>query len=188
MLTKEELSGIVDAMGALTLVEIQSVVKELYFTRKEDYPSDEYVAELCNESTAEHILETISSEEVTDVAQSDDLYYIAGSNAFPDIPFELSEVIDALELSKREVDFSRVTKHFCMSMKKRVGHLEDKIELLHGMRVDASELSKLEHKYSALLNLYYDFDFWLPDGMSVVDADLQSLSKKLEHLRLAQDI
>jgi hypothetical protein len=188
MLTKEELSGIVDAMGALTLVEIQSVVKELYFSRKEESPSDESVEQLCNESTAEHILETISSEEVTDVAHNDDLYYIAGSNAFPDIPFELSEVIDALELSKREVDFSRVTTYFCMSMKKRVGHFEEKIDLLHDMKVDASELSKLENKYSTLLNLYYDFDFWLPDGMSAVDVDLQSVSKKLEQLRLAQDI
>ena len=188
MLTKEELSGIVDAMGALTLAEIQSVVKELYFTKKEDSPSSECIEDACERSVDEHVLEMISSEEVKDAVQSEDMYYIAGPNAFPDIPFELSEVIDALELSKREVDLSRVSKHFCINMRIKVKDLDEKVDSFNDLKIDASEFSNLEGNYSTLLNLYYDFDFWLPGGMSSVDNDLQLVSKKIEQLRSAQDI
>jgi len=188
MLTKEELSGIVDAMGALTLDEVQSVIKELYFTKKEESPSFECIEEVCNESVDEHVLEMISSEEVKDAVQSEDIYYIAGPNAFPDIPFELSEVIDALELSKREIDLSSVSKRFCRNLKRRVQHLDEKVDSFSDRNIDTSEFSKIEFRYSTLLNLYYDFDFWLPDGMSSVDNDLQLVSKKIEQLRSAQDI
>ncbi len=188
MLTKEELSGIVDALGALTLDEVQSVVKELYFMKKEDPPSSECIEDACIQSVDEHVLEVVSSEEVKDAVQSEDMYYISGPNAFPDIPFELSEVIDALELSKREVDLSRVSKRFCVNMRKRVKHLDEKVDSFNDVRIDASEFSKIESRYSTLLNLYYDFDFWLPDAMSAVDDDLQLVSKKIEQLRSAQDI
>lgn len=188
MLTKEELSGIVDAMGALTLAEIQSVVKELYFTKKEDSPSFECMEDACEKSVDDHVLEMVSSEEVKDAAQSEDMYYIAGPNAFPDIPFELSEVIDALELSKREVDLSKVSKHFCINMRRKVKDLDEKVDSFNNLIINASEFSELELRYSTLLNLYYDFDFWLPGGMSSVDNDLQLVSKKIEQLRSAQDI
>ncbi|WP_406661011.1 hypothetical protein V7O66_00365 [Methanolobus sp. ZRKC3] len=188
MLTKEELSGIIDALGALTLDEIELVVKELSFTKREEPSSPEYIGELCKESLAEHVLEIVSCEEVVGIEQNENLYCIPGPNAFPDIPFELSEVIDVLELSKREVDLSSVSKRFCANIKTKAVDLEEKVDSLQGLRISASEFSSLEAQYSKLLNLYYDYDFWLPEGIEVAEDDLQVLSKKLEHLRAAQDI
>ena len=187
MITKDELAGIIDVLGAATIGEIHLIVHELAEIRRLEDASRDDVEQLCESALGEHLIETVSSEEVGD-AGSDETYYITGPNAFPDIPYELSEIIDILELSKREVDMSKVAKSFSSRLKQRAKRLNDKIDSFSGGPVLDSDISRLEKRYSDLLNLYYDYDFWLPGGISDIEDKILGVSERLEQLKSAQAI
>ena len=187
MITKDELAGIIDVLGAATIGEIQLIVQELAEIRRLEEVSPADVEQLCESALGEHLIETVSSEEV-EGADSDEIYYIPGPNAFPDIPYELSEIIDILELSKREVDMSKVAKSFSSRLKQRARKLNEKIDSFSGKSASDDDLTGLEKHYSDLLNLYYDFDFWLPGGMSDIEDKILGVSGRLEQLKSAQAI
>ncbi len=187
MITKDELAGIIDVLGAATIGEIHLIVQELVEIRRLEVVDLEDLEQLCESALDEHLIETVSSEEV-EGAGSDEVYYISGPNAFPDIPFELSEIIDILELSKREVDMSKVAKSLSSRLKQRAKRLNEKIDSFYGESTNAADISRLEKRYSDLLNLYYDFDFWLPEGMSDIEDKILGVSEQLEQLKSAQAI
>ena len=209
MITKDELAGIIDVVGAATIEEICLIVQELAEIRRLEAVSSDYVDQLCESALGEHLIETISSEEVTGVdvsggisggtggvkggctgacMASNEVYYISGPNAFPDIPFELSEIFDILELSKREVDMGKVAKSISSRLKQRTKKFNDKIDSFFDESVSDGDIIRLEKYYSDLLNLYYDYDFWLPGEMLDVKDRILNLSGRLEQLKSAQAI
>ncbi|MGP8321493.1 MAG: DUF7109 family protein [Methanosarcinaceae archaeon] len=187
MITKDELAGIIDALGAATMQEIYLVVQEFNEIRRDEDVDSGDIEQLCESALDEHLIEIVSSGEVED-AGLNEIYYISGPNAFPDIPFEFSEIIDILELSIREVDMSKVAKSFSARLKQRAKRLDEKIGSFSGEPVSDADITRLEKRYSDLLNLYYDFDFWLPGGISNVEDKILGVSEGLEQLKLAQDI
>ena len=187
MITKDELAGIIDVLGAATIEEINLIVQELAEIRRLESVTSDYVEQLCDSALGEHLIETVSSEEVED-GGADEVYYISGPNAFPDIPYELSEIFDILELSKREVDMSKVAKTFSSRLKQRAKRLNGKIDSFSGGSVLDSDLAMLEKRYSDLLNLYYDYDFWLPGGISDIEDKILGVSERIEQLKSAQAI
>ena len=187
MITKDELAGISDVLGAATIEEIHLIVQELAEIRRFEAVSPADVEQLCESALGEHLIETVSSEEVDD-GGSDEAYYISGPNAFPDIPYELSEIIDILELSKREVDMSKVAKSFSSRLKQRARRLNESIDSLSEESASDDDFARLEKRYSDLLNLYYDYDFWLPGGMSDIEDKILGVSGRLEQLKSAQAI
>lgn len=187
MITKEELAGIIDALGASTFDEIFSIVEELAYMREEEVPDVDDIEHLCRGAVEEHLIENVSSKVVVDVEGDDSNYYILGPNAFPDVPAELSEVIDILKLDEREVDTSRVAKMFSGKFRKWSASLSEKIDALSENPAE-EEIERLEKEYSDLINLYYDFDFWLPGGISHIEDTILQVSRRIEGLKSAQDI
>ncbi len=187
MIKKDELAGIIDVLGAATIEDIRLIVQELAEIRRLEEVSPADVEQLCESALGEHLIETVSSEEV-EGADSDEIYYIPGPNAFPDIPYELSEIIDILELSKREVDMSKVAKSFSSRLKQRAKRLNEKIDSFSGESANTADITRLEKRYSDLLNLYYDFDFWLPGGILNIEDKILGVSERLEQLKSAQAI
>jgi hypothetical protein len=203
MLSKEELCGIIDALGALTQDEIYHITKELSLLKGSVPPAMPSIKELCAESEKEHHIVAVSAEEITGAEENkknpasqvsgeveDDilLYYISGPNAFPEVPFELSEVIDILELQKRDVDLSSVAARLSKNLHRRIKNLEDKIEVVSSAKVHEKDLENLELRYSDILNQYYDYTFWLSDDMPGLEDEIRELSLRIESLKSAQGI
>lgn len=207
MVSKEELCGIIDALGALTLDEIYNIIKELSLLRGATPPVRPSIKELCGESEKEHSIVAVSAEEIKGSCGSDSnnnsktaaknshehedeslIYYISGPNAFPEVPFDLSEVIDILELKKREVNLSSVADRLKRNLHRRVKNLEKKIDSVSEFRVHPNDLENLEYRYSDILNQYYDYTFWLPYDMSGLEGEIQELSSRIESLKAAQGI
>lgn len=185
MITKEELCGIIDALGALSAEEIYSVSRELSLLRDSvplTFPS---VKEMCAEAEKEHLVAVVSWEEIADIGENDIQYYIPGPNAFPEVPFELSEVIDILQMAERKVDFSKAADRFSRNLHKRIKNLECKIDSIDSAKIHSADLDNLEHRYSDILNQYYDYSFWLPGDMSDLEAEIQTLSSRIEALKSA---
>lgn len=188
MLSKEELCGIIDVLGALSIGEIYSVASELYLLRGNIPLTLPSIKNICDEAEKEHLLAIVSWEEIEGLDENELSYYISGPNAFPEVPFDLSEVIDILEMEKREVDFSRVVSRFSKNLHKRIKNLEEKIDSVNKGKFNPHDLEKLEHRYSDILNQFYDYSFWLPGDMSGIEAEIQELSNRLETLKSAQGI
>ncbi len=188
MVSKEELCGIVDALGALTAEEIYSVTKELYLLRGNVPLTLPSIKNLCVEAEKEHLIAVVSWGEIEGLDKDELSYYISGPNAFPEVPFDLSEVIDILEMTKREVDLGRVSGRFSKNLHKRIKNLDDKINSVNEGRFHPKDLENLEHRYSDILNQYYDYSFWLPGDMSDIGAEIQELSNRIESLKSAQGI
>lgn len=188
MVSKEEICGIIDAIGALTLEEIDSVVREMSLIRGAVPLSVPEIRSICEDAEYENIIVAVSWEEVEGMKEDDTSYYIAGPNAFPEVPFELSEVIDILELSKRDVDLSKVSSRINRNLHKRIKNLENKICSVNKSKVLPHDLENLEHRYSDILNQYYDHSFWLSDDMSELEDEISELSSRIEALRSAQGI
>ena len=187
MITKDELAGIIDVLGAATIEEIHLILQELAEIRRLEDVTPDHVEQLCESALGEHLIETVSSDEVED-GVLDEVYYISGPNAFPDIPYELSEIFDILELSKREVDMSKVAKSFSSRLIQRARRLNESIDSLSGELVSDDDFARLEKRYRDLLNLYYDYNFWLPGGMSDIEDKILGVSGRLEQLKSAQAI
>ena len=179
MISSAELTGIIYVLGALTFEEICAVEKEISELRASDHDTGS-LNELCIKAIKEHLLESVSAEDVYGEATSDDAYFITGPNAFPEIPPELSQVIDILKLPVRKVDMDTIAIKLLKSLQQKIHRLDVKIGNIDG---DSKDIKKLESKYSDLLNLYYDYDSWLPGKFGSVVADLMEISKKLECLK-----
>lgn len=190
MVSKEELCGIIDAMGALTAEEIYLSAKEMsHIRRKGDVPLTlPEIKSSCEEAEKENLIVAVSWEEVEGMEESDISYYISGPNAFPEVPFELSEVIDILELTKRKVDLSKVSVRISRNLHRRIKNLENKIDSVSKGKIHESDMENLEYRYSDILNQYYDYDFWLPGEISPIEDELKELSNRIEALKSAQGI
>lgn len=179
MISAAELTGIVYVLGALTFEEICAVEKEISELRASDQDTGS-LKELCIKAVKEHLLESVSAEDVSEKATNDDAYFITGPNAFPEIPPELSQVIDILKLPVRKVDMDTISIKLLRKFQQKIHRLDMKTEEIE---TDRKEIKKLESKYSDLLNLYYDYDSWLPGKFDSVAANLMEISKKIECLK-----
>ncbi|TGC11356.1 DUF7109 family protein [Methanolobus halotolerans] len=185
MRNKDELCGIIDALGALSIEEIYIAAKEISLLRGGVPLTLPSIKDICAEAEKEHLVAVVSWEEIEGLEKNDISYYILGPNAFPEIPFELSEVIDILEMSTRQVDLSRAASRFSKNLHKKVNNLENKIDSIDPAKFHPEDLENLEHRYSDILNQYYDYSFWLPGDMSAIGAEIQQLSKRIEVLKSA---
>ncbi|WP_406670129.1 hypothetical protein V7O67_12495 [Methanolobus sp. ZRKC4] len=86
MKSKEELCGIIDALGALSIGDIYSVTKELYLLRGSVPLTLPSIKNICEEAEKEHLIAVVSWEEVAGLDENDLSYYISGPNAFPEVP------------------------------------------------------------------------------------------------------
>ncbi|MBN2111202.1 MAG: hypothetical protein JW705_08995 [Methanosarcinaceae archaeon] len=188
MKSKEELCGIIDALGALNIEEIYSVSSELSLLRGSDPLSFQELKDICAEAEKEHLVAAVSWEEVEGLEKDDHAYYIPGPNAFPEVPFELSEVIDILQMAERNVDLSKVAARFRRNLHRRIKNLENRIVSIDRTKPDPKDLANLEHRYSDILNQYYDHSFWLEGDMSDLGEEIRLLSERIGSLRSAQDI
>lgn len=191
MVEPEEIEGMVDALGAVTHEEAIEIVQELAYIREEEVPDEEEITKLLGKAVSKHLLETISSEELSeaDVNENEDTeYYIVGPHAFPDFPFDLSEVIDILKLDRREIDPDKLTKRFSRRLKARVTKLKHNIEAFVKGEDNSIDVPTLEHRYSDLLNLYYDYDSWLEGEITEMEDEILDISKQIDVLGAAQDI
>lgn len=179
MISVAELTGIVNVLGAVTFEEICNVDREISDLRQSVQRIDE-LQKLCIEAVEEHLLESISAEDVYGAEVNGTTYFIIGPNAFPDIPFELSEVIDILKLPIRKVDMSSIAMKLLQNLQKRLCDLDMEISCIE---CDIEGIQKLEVYYSDLLNLYYDYDSWLPGKFVSVAEHLMEISKRIEHLK-----
>ncbi len=53
---------------------------------------------------------------------------------------------------------------------------------------DSIDVPVLEHRYSDLLNLYYDYDSWLEGEITEMETEILDISKQIDALGAAQDI
>jgi len=185
MKNKEELCGIIDALGALNIEELYSISKELSLLRDDVTLSESSIRDMCDEAEKEHLVAVVSWEEVAGLEEDEHSYYIPGPNAFPEVPFELSEVIDILQMSEREVDLSKASERFHRNLHKRIKNLESKIDSLEQGKACFEDLEGLEEWYSDILNQYYDYSFWLQDDMSDLESEISTLSERIESLKSA---
>ncbi|WP_370574102.1 hypothetical protein [Methanomethylovorans sp.] len=179
MISATELTGIVYVLGAVTFDEICAVDKEISELR--DYTHEtNALHELCIDAVEEHLLESVSAEDMPGTEADGTTYFITGPNAFPETPTELSQVIDILKLSVRKVDIGIIAMKLLQNFQKRIHDLEMGIGAIEG---GSEEIQKLELYYSDLLNLYYDYDSWLPGKFGIAAGHLMELSKRIEHLK-----
>lgn len=177
MIEPEELEGIVGALGAATHEEVINVVKELAYERDEDEPLHEEIEIMCEKAVLEHLLETISSEELSeeyDKCEEDVEFYILGPNAFPEYPFELSEVLDILKLDKREIDSEKLTQRYSERLKARL------MELRHNIDIYSENVEKGREFYILGPDPFPEHPFELSEVIAILKPDRCEIdSKKL---------
>lgn len=181
MISDAELTGIVNVLVAVTFEEICAIDKEISELRGcKIHPIDE-LQQLCSQALEEHLLESVFAEDVEEAKIDTNIFFITGPNAFPEIPPELSEVIDILKLSPRKVNMDNIEKKLLKDFKKRIRELEKKIGDVDSGKED---IHKIEAFYSDLLNLYYDYDSWLPGKFKNISNQLMKISQKIEQTKL----
>ncbi len=194
MIREEELIGIVEVLGAVTMDEIINIVKELAYLRDEQQPEAEDIKDICQTAVKKHFLEEISFEDLKetegckparsseDSQTNDTILLISGPLAFPKTPFELSDVIDILELRKKDLDHDRVFHRFSRNLKARIDRLKKSIEETQS-QTSEKEIHHLEHRYSDLINTYYDYSCWLEGDLTGLQPEIEEVSKMLEELK-----
>ncbi|MCL7474785.1 MAG: hypothetical protein M8352_01925 [ANME-2 cluster archaeon] len=176
MLCVEELCGIVEVMGVASDGEIIEVVQELAYMRDEDMPVPDDLQDLLKSALRSHWLETIPRTAVCNGPKGE-LFFIAGPAAFGMVPAELSEIMDIIEFEGcRSIDWEIVASNITSNLSRLVERLEIMVE-------DAADgavtLDTAEALYSNLFNMYYDYDFWLPDGLPGIGIALEKVSSRL---------
>ncbi len=197
MIREEELSGIVEVLGAVTVDEMINIVKELAYLRDEQQPEGEDIKVACHDAIKKHYLEEISvknlkeAEDTNTTRSSEDMeaddliYLIAGPLAFPNIPFELTDIIDILGLKKRELDHDKVFHLFSRNLKARINRLVKSIEEAEECPSE-KDIQHLEQRYSDLINTYYDYSCWLEGDLTDFEPGIEQVSRMLEELKERQ--
>ena len=179
-ITTEELSGIVEVMVVVSEEEIIDIAQELAYLRDDETPDPEELRQLITSAMKIHWLEPIPSTAVFNSPQSS-ILYIAGPASFGTVPPELSEIMDTIEFEGcRSFDWDVVTSNIIPDMSRKLDRLEALVE-------DASDgavvIEKAEKEYSELFNCYYDYDFWLPDGLPGIGRRLEDVSQRLKEIK-----
>ena len=184
MLTTEELSGIVEVMVVVSEEEIIDIAQELAYLRDDETPDLEDLRQLITSAMKIHWLEPIPSTAVFNSnSPQSSMLYIAGSASFGTVPPELSEIMDTIEFEGcRSFDWGMVTSNIIPDMSRKLDRLE---ALVEDAASGAVVVEKAETKYSELFNLYYDYDFWLPDGLPGVGGRLEDISQRLKEIKKA---
>ena len=182
MLTTEELSGIVEVMVVVSEEEIIDIAQELAYLRDDETPDLEDLRQLIKSAMKIHWLEPIPPTAVFNSnSPQSSMLYIAGSASFGTVPPELSEIMDTIEFEGcRSFDWGMVTSNIIPDMSHKLDRLE---ALVEDAASGAVVIEKAETKYSELFNLYYDYDFWLPDGLSGVGGRLEDISQRLKEIK-----
>ena len=180
MLTTEELSGIVEVMVVVSEEEIIDIAQELAYLRDDETPDLEDLMQLITSAMKIHWLEPIPSTAVFNSPQSSKLY-MAGHASFGTVPPELSEIMDTIEFEGcRSFDWGMVTSNIIPDMSRKLDRLE---ALVEDTADGAVVIEKAETEYSELFNLYYDYDFWLPDGLPGIGGRLEDISQRLKEIK-----
>lgn len=179
MISIDELTGVVSAMGALTFEEIYIISEEISQMRASNVQYDDLV-QLCSQAIDEHLLEYIDAADVS-YGVTESQYLIIGPNAFPYIPIELSEVIDILQLSSRTVDMEAIGEKLVKKIKYKMLLL--KKEMNKSKENNDKKIEKIETKYTELLNLYSDYNSWIPGKFEKIAYQLDQISKDIETLK-----
>ena len=180
MLTRDELSGIVEVMVVLSEEEIVEISQELAFMRDEKNPELDDLRHLVESALKIHWLESIPPTALCN-ALTGSKFYIAGPASFGTVPPELSEIMEIIEFEGcRSFDWELVSSNIISAMSKRIARLEAMVEEVAG---SALVLEKAEAEYGELFNLYYDYNFWLPDGLVGIGARLEMISSRLKELK-----
>ncbi|MBP2030463.1 uncharacterized coiled-coil DUF342 family protein [Methanohalophilus levihalophilus] len=187
MISEEEIVGILDALGAVTFEEIKEIVHEIEFLNEDEKTIEEELEKLCNKAKSKHWIEVVSYEEIEDMSPEamenpEEEFFISGPDAFPEYPKKLSEALDILKLHKRELDREKLIHRFARRLKMQITRLSNKIK---ESPADGETLEKLDRQYSDLLNLYYDYDSWIPEAFAELEEDVLKLGSKLESLKNA---
>lgn len=187
MITEEEIVGIIDALGAATFEEIREIIHEIEFLNEDTNIPFEELEKLHTRAKSKHWVEMITHEEIEGISPEtmenpDEEYFIPGPDAFPEYPPRLSEALDILKLHKRELDREKLIHRFARRLKMQITRLSNKI---NESPEDGETLEKLDRQYSDLLNLYYDYDTWIPEAFSELEDDVLKLGEKLESLKNA---
>ncbi|MBU2617954.1 MAG: hypothetical protein KKI07_04680 [Euryarchaeota archaeon] len=173
MITIEELAGVVEVLGFTNEDELYAIFKELAFLREHKAPPKNKIRELIKRAMKEHWIEVVHGTE-----------FIVGPCAFPEVPDGLSEIIDVLEIdANRKIDWSEVASAKTAELKSEITALSKRIAALRRKRASKKRITELENEYQRLLELYYDFEFWLPCDLSRVREALSLVSKALESLK-----
>ncbi|NYT00512.1 MAG: hypothetical protein GKB99_02155 [Methanocellales archaeon] len=173
MIPIEELAGVVEVLGVTNEDELYAIFKELTFFRRCKVPSRKNVKELIGHAIKEHWIEAVNGSGI-----------IVGPCAFTEVPDDLSEVIDILKIDiNRKIDWNKVSSVKTGELKSDFEDLSKKIYGLKGKITSKKQIIELENDYNRLMQLYYDFDFWLPVNLALAKEELRSLSKELESLR-----
>ncbi|MBE0523635.1 MAG: hypothetical protein IBX40_04790 [Methanosarcinales archaeon] len=180
MLTLEELSGIVEVMVVLSEDEIFEIAQELAYMRDEEIPDLDEIRQLIKSALGAHWLESIFSTAVCD-APGGEKHYIAGPASFGNIPPEFSEIMEIFEFDGcRSFDWDMVASDIVETMSRKVSKLESLFEDVEDGYV---VIEKAENEYSDLINLYYDYNFWLPDGLPGIGISLENISQRLSEFK-----
>ncbi len=180
MLTLEELSGIVEVMVVLSEEEIFEIAQEIAYMRDEEIPDLDDIRQLIMSAFSAHWLESISSTAVCNPSARE-IHYIAGPASFGSVPPEFSEIMEIFEFDGcRLFDWEMVASDIINKMSRKVSNLESLLEDVEDGYV-VSE--KAEAEYSDLINLYYDYNFWLPDGLLGIGISLEKISQRLSELK-----
>jgi hypothetical protein len=89
-----------------------------------------------------------------------------------------------LGLEKRELDMGKVATRFKRRLKMRTTYLENLINEVQ-TPAEPEYIQDLEQKYMDLVNIYYDFDTWVPDALTEIEENIFSLSARIEELKEA---
>ena len=190
MISKDEMCGIIETLGALNKKEIEKIVIEIQCIRNENYDNTLF-EDLLNEIESEKLVDKISEEYICQIHKTSlgnsKYYYIISPKAFPQIPPELSEVIDVLELNERKVNKDKIFSIYATTTLNELNTFNQ--ELLNISKNSSYDYSipKLEGKYSELFNNYHDLDFWSDNNrislLKDIEEKLNITSKLLESIR-----
>lgn len=181
MISIDEITGIVSVMGAVTFEELYKITKEIIeFRTTSDSSYADYLSQLCSKAIEMHLLEYVDADDVSDESNNCK-YYIVGPNAFPDIPTELSEVIDILQIAPRNVDMNSIERKLQKKIKYKITLLKKEIRKTEKPNIE--DIKKIEKKYGELLNLYYDYDSWRQNKFKNIAQQLAEISKDIEVLK-----
>ncbi len=173
MISVEELAGVVDVLGITNEDELYAICKELIFSRECKIASRKKVKEVIRRAIKEHWIEAVHGSEL-----------IVGPCAFPEVPDDLSEVIDILEIDvNRNIAWDKVASAKISELKSEVETFSKMIDDWRGKKASKKQIIELESEYQRLMGLCYDFEFWLTIDLTMAKEELRTLSQTLESLK-----